>query len=292
MSTAIDLSMLPAPTIIEALDYETLLATRRADLVARYPAAADVITLESEPLNKLLEESAYRELILRQRINDAARGVMLAFATGADLDHLAALFDIARHEGELNDALRQRTQQSHYRLSVAGPKEAYASHARAAAPYIKDVAVTSPTPGTVLLTLLSANGNGTADASQIAAVNAALSADTVRPICDTVAVQSAQVTEYSVVAILETMGGPSSLTVRAAAQAAAEDYTRKAHQIGNAITRSGLYAALRQPGVTRVTLTSPLQPAGDNDILIQPAALGAAWCMSVTVTLGDERGSP
>ena len=79
MSTVIDLSMLPAPTIIEALDYETLLTTRRADLVARYPAAADVITLESEPLNKLLEESAYRELILRQRINDAARGVMLAF---------------------------------------------------------------------------------------------------------------------------------------------------------------------------------------------------------------------
>lgn len=287
----IDLSMLPAPAIIEALDFETLLATRRADLVERYPAAADVIALESEPLNKLLEESAYRELILRQRINDAARGVMLAFATGADLDHLAALFDIARLDGELDDALRPRTQQSLYRLSVAGPAQAYASHARAAAPYIKDVAVTSPIPGTVLLTLLSTNGNGTADAGQIAAVLAALSADTVRPICDTVAVQSAMVIDYRVVATLETMGGPSGQAVRAAAQAAAEAYTRNAHKIGNAITRSGLYAALRQPGVTRVTLTSPLQPAGDSDILIQPAELGAAWCAGVTVIDGNERGA-
>ena len=88
------------------------------------------------------------------------------------------------------------------------------------------------------------------------------------------------------------MGGPSSQAVRTAAQAAAEDYTRNAHKIGNAITRSGLYAALRQPGVTRVRLTAPVQPTGDNDILIQPAALGAAWCTGVIVTLNDERGSP
>lgn len=292
MSSAIDLSMLPPPSIIEELDFETLLAARRADLVERYPAAADVIVLESEPLNKLLEESAYRELILRQRINEAARGVMLAFAGGADLQHLAALFGVQQQDGEADDALRLRTQQSLYRLSVAGPAEAYASHARAAAPYIKDIAVTNPTPGTVLLTLLSATGNGAASSDQIAAVNAALSADTVRPICDTVLVQSAAIIDYSVEAVLETLGGPSAEAVRAAAQAAAERYARDAHQIGNAVTRSGLYAALRQPGVTRVTLITPAQPAGDSDILVQPTALGAAWCASVIVRLADKRVAP
>lgn len=292
MSIAIDLSMLPPPSIIEELDFETLLAARRADLVERYPAAADVIVLESEPLNKLLEESAYRELILRQRINEAARGVMLAFAGGADLQHLAALFGVQQQAGEADDALRLRTQQSLYRLSVAGPTEAYASHARAAAPYIKDVAVTSPTPGTVLLTLLSAIGNGEASIDQIAAVEAALSADTVRPICDTVLVQSAAVSQYSVEAVLETLGGPSGEAVRAAAQAATERYVRDAHQIGNAVTRSGLYAALRQPGVTRVTLITPAQPAGDSDILVQPATLGAAWCASVIVRLAEKRVAP
>lgn len=286
---SIDLSLLPAPTIIEPLDYEELVASRRADLLARYPAAADVIAMESEPLNKLLEESAYRELLLRQRINDAARGVMLAFAAGTDLDQLAALFDISRLDGETDDAFRARIQQSLYGLSVAGPKEAYARHARAAHPRIKDVDITTPSPGTVLVTILGTDGNGTADSEQIATVTAALSADTVRPLCDTVVVQSAVITQYSVTATIETLSGPSGQTVRAAAQSAAERYAESAHRIGNAITRSGLYAALRQPGVTRVTLIAPMQPSGDSDILIQPPELGAAWCTGVTVTLSENR---
>ena len=33
---------------------------------------------------------------MRARVNDAARAVMLASATGHDLDHLAALFSVAR----------------------------------------------------------------------------------------------------------------------------------------------------------------------------------------------------
>ncbi len=34
------------------------------------------------------EENAYREVIWRQRVNEAARAVMLAYATGADLDQI------------------------------------------------------------------------------------------------------------------------------------------------------------------------------------------------------------
>jgi phage-related baseplate assembly protein len=34
--------------------------------------------------------------MLRQRINDAARAVMPAYAVKADLDHIAALFGITR----------------------------------------------------------------------------------------------------------------------------------------------------------------------------------------------------
>ena len=38
--TTQDLTQLPAPTVVEALDFETILASHRADLIARYPAAA------------------------------------------------------------------------------------------------------------------------------------------------------------------------------------------------------------------------------------------------------------
>ena len=49
-----DLTQLPPPEVVETLDFETILQVHRADLLARYPEAAAVIDLESEPLNKLL----------------------------------------------------------------------------------------------------------------------------------------------------------------------------------------------------------------------------------------------
>ena len=99
MTTLIDLSLLPAPNVIEPLDYETLLADRKARLLALAPTAqqaelAAVLALESEPLTQFLQETAYRELLLRARINDAARACMLPWATGADLDNLGALYGV------------------------------------------------------------------------------------------------------------------------------------------------------------------------------------------------------
>ncbi len=101
MNNAIDLSQLPAPNVIEPLDYETILAERKARLIALHPeeereAVAELLALESEPTVKLLQENAYRELLLRQRINEAARAVMIAFANDEDLDQLGANLNVKR----------------------------------------------------------------------------------------------------------------------------------------------------------------------------------------------------
>ncbi|MDD3652313.1 MAG: hypothetical protein PHC73_12625, partial [Immundisolibacter sp.] len=111
----IDLSRLPPPTVVETYSYEAILAARKQDLIDLFPAdrqaeLAAVLALESEPLTKFLEESSYREVLLRARVNDAARAVMLAYATGADLEHLAAYLGVERLEGETDDRLRTRTQ--------------------------------------------------------------------------------------------------------------------------------------------------------------------------------------
>ena len=55
--TAINLSGLASPDVIETLDYETIVKDMRDDLVARFPAIAGVIDLESEPARKLIEAS-------------------------------------------------------------------------------------------------------------------------------------------------------------------------------------------------------------------------------------------
>ena len=102
MSELVDLKKLPAPKVVQELSYETLLAQRKekflslqeSDDMRKHWQAR--LQLESEPVVKLLEENAYLELLLRTHINESAKAVMLAYATGSDLDQLGALFGIKR----------------------------------------------------------------------------------------------------------------------------------------------------------------------------------------------------
>ena len=300
MGALIDLSQLPPPNVVEALDYESILAQRKAALVARYPAdkqtdVAAVLALESEPLTKFLEESAYRELLLRQRINEAARAVMLAYAQGADLEHIAALFGVFRlvikpadpiagtpAMMESDADLRQRVQLAPQSFSVAGPEGAYRSHARDADGRVLDASATSPTPGEVCVTVLSREGDGTAPADLLAKVEAALRSDDVRPLTDFVTVQSAAILPYDVVAVLHLFPGPDSSVVVAEARRRLAIYVAACHRLGRVVARSGLDAALHVAGVERVDLQ---YPADD----IRADLTQAPYCIGVDVKSGAQR---
>ncbi|WP_107311235.1 baseplate J/gp47 family protein [Burkholderia metallica] len=274
--TPIDLSQLPSPDVVETIDYETLLAARKARFVSLYPAdeqaeIAATLALESEPVVKLLQENAYREIVLRQRVNDAARAVMLAYAVGTDLDHLAALFGIQRltitpADPEHNLAavmesdtdLRARTQLAPQSLSVAGPEGAYVSHARNADGRVLDASAVSPAPCEVLVSVLARDGDGTADPALIAAVAAALQADDVRPLTDKVTVRGAEILRYQVRARLVFFAGPDRAVALAEANRAMKKYTESMHRLGMEVTLDGIYAAARAAGVQKVILESPL----------------------------------
>jgi phage-related baseplate assembly protein len=292
--SAIDLSLLPVPDVVETLDYEVILAAMKADLAARAPEVAAVLALESEPLVKLLEVCAYREVLIRARVNDAAQAVTLARATGTDLDNLAALFGVARlviSPGnpsavppvaatlESDADLRRRAQLALEGFSTAGPEGAYVFHALSADADVLDVSATSPSPGDVLVTVLSRTGSGTAPAPLLATVQAALNADDVRPLCDNVVVQSAAIVSYAITATLYFYPGPDSAVVMAAAQAAATAYAAAQHRIGRDVTISGLHAALHQPGVQRVVLTSP-------SAALTIGSAQASWCTAITLMNG------
>jgi phage-related baseplate assembly protein len=294
----IDLSLLPAPAVIEPLDYETLLAARKAALIALWPEAdrpalIATLALESEALTKYLQESTYRELILRARINDAAHACMLAYATGPDLDQIGANYGVPRliltaanltaippiaAVLEPDTDYRDRILLSLAALSVAGPEDAYRYHARSASGDVLDAAADSPTPGNVTVTLLSRLGDGTPSTDLLSQVDAILSAKSVRPLTDHLTVRAATIVGYTVTATLTTYPGPDAAVVLAEAQAALANYLDSVRRIGYDITRSGIYAALHRPGVQRVTLTAP-----SSDITID--ALSAGHCIAVTVTL-------
>lgn len=287
--TQIDLSQLPAPKVVEALDFETILASIKANILAAMPELSDVMALESEPLVKLAEALAYVALTHRARVNDAAEAVMLAFATGTDLDHLAALFGVERllvaaatettgAVYEADAALRLRTQLSLEAFTTAGSIGAYEYHARTASALVADVSVTTPEPGTVLVTILSTEGDGTPDAALLAQVNAALSAEEVRPLCDAVIVAAPELLTYGVVAELVVAGGPDTSVVLEQAQEAVVAYVAAVHALGGTVAISGLHAALHQAGVTRATLTSP---AAD----IETTPLQAPICTAITISI-------
>jgi phage-related baseplate assembly protein len=308
----IDLAQIPAPNIVEALDFETIFTAMLADLQAR--DATFTALLESDPAYKILEVAAYRELLLRQRVNDAARGVMLATAIGTDLDNLAANFNVSRllitpanltvippisaiYESDVN--FKARTQLAFEGLSSAGPVGSYIFHGLSASAEVKDIAVDAvtfhitdglvvidndanldlPEPGKVAVTVLSITSPGTADADLLALVLAAVNVESVRPLTDRVTVRSAAIINYSVVATLTFYDGPSSAIVLAAANAALATYIDSHHKIGYNVTRSGIFAALHQPGVQNVVLTTP-----SADVVIENYQ--ASYCTAVTLTNG------
>jgi phage-related baseplate assembly protein len=151
--TTIDFSSIPAPSIIEELDYEAILEEMIADLRARDPSYTEI--LESDPGVKILEVAAARELTLRQRVNDALRATLLRFAIGADMDNLAAFYGVTRLLDEDDEALRLRTIERIMGSSTAGGAAWYRYQALTADDRVKDAAVSSPAPGEVLVSILS-----------------------------------------------------------------------------------------------------------------------------------------
>ncbi|HHR1550247.1 MULTISPECIES: baseplate assembly protein [Klebsiella] len=276
----IDLSQLPSPTIIEALDFETILSEVKAVMVAAFPAdqqsaVAAALGLESEPLNVIAQAMAYRELLLRQRINEGAAACMLSHATGDDLDNIAANLDTERliiteatdtadAVTESDEALRLRAQAAFEGMSVAGPSAAYEYFARSASGKVADARATSPSPAEVVVAVLSTEGDGTASPELLAAVADAVNDEEVRPLGDRVTVQSAEIVEYEIDATLYLYPGPESEPIINAALASLQTFLKNADKkIGRDVPRSAISASLHVQGVQRVVLNSP---AGDLQI--------------------------
>jgi phage-related baseplate assembly protein len=300
--SAINLTRLPAPQIIEQPDFEAIFAARKARLIelaeefgtADYVASLTAaLELESEPLVHLLQEDSYRELLLRAAVQDAGRGNLLAFAQGAVLDHLAAFYGVARQVVqeadatvnppipellESDDRFRARVQLAPEGFSTAGPVGAYVFWALSASPEVKDVAVLqTATPGEVRVIVLSTEADGTPDANLLALVETVT--EPRRPLTDNLMVEAATVQPYTVEAELTLYDGPDAEVVRQASLAAVTAFVDEHHRLGHDINIAGLHAALYLEGVQDVTITAPAA-----SLIIAPDA--AAFCTGITVTVG------
>ena len=276
--TAIDLSAMTPPDIIETLDYETIVTDMRDDLVARFPAIVGVIDLESEPARKLIEAFAYRELLLRARINDSARAVLLASSYGSNLDHLGALFTTMRQGGETDDRLRRRIQLAPEAFSVAGPKGAYQYHALTVAPWSRDVSAIMTAPGTVRVTMLKEGAEPVPTPAELQSVLIALRDDAVRPLTDVVQVLGPQVVPVTIDARLTLYPGPDGTLVQSRALVAITAWVERNRMLGMNLRRSAIFARLHQEGVHSVELIAPAE-----DVVLDDTEVYAVTALTVTV---------
>lgn len=297
--TPIDLANLPLPAVVEPLDFEGIYAAMQDQLAQLDPTLANLP--DSDPVAKVLQVAAYRELNLRARINSAASAVMLTTATGTDLDNLVAkepyniqrlLLDPGNPSAvppiaptyETDAALRRRAQLAPRRYSTAGPTAAYQFWALGADADVADASVASPNPVEVVVTVLSRSAeNGVPTQGVLDAVTRVLTDDNVRPLTDQVTVQAATPVDYSIDATLTLYFGPDQQVVEDAANAALDAYLTDTHKLGLDVTRAGIIAALYQTGVQNVELTSPAA-----DIVIAPNEIAHLTSRSVVVSGRDE----
>lgn len=248
--SAIDLSGYQLPDILEVLNAESYLARNKLALAEAWDAirgtrpALDTLALEHEPLTAQLRVASEIERLLRGHINDRVKGVTLAGARGAMLDHLAMTYFAgltrrvitpavpetgAAAVLEDDETFRQRIALSPESWSTAGPEGAYLFWALSASGDVLDVAAYSEDEGVCLaprvrVAVLSRLGDGTASPELIAAVEATLNRRAIRPMGDLVTVESAVPLPFNVAVTLKIRPGASPVPVRQAAEARIRAY--------------------------------------------------------------------
>jgi len=292
MSDIVDLSALPAPDVLEPLDFEETyqegLGTFREYMGDNWSAP-----LESDPVVKLMEVGAYNKVGNRARVNDAAKALLLAHAIGSDLDQLGANVNLKRlviqaedltavppvpEVKEKDDPFRDRIQLAFEGLTTAGPRNSYILHARNASGLVADASAESPSPACVTVTVLSSEGEGVAGPDLLVTVAAGLNDEDVRPLGDRVTVQSAQIIRYQINAILHmNSAGPEADASLAEAKVRLGKWVNPRKRLGVEVARSAIDAQVHVAGVSRVELTGWVDLA--------PNKAQAAYCTGWSVVL-------
>lgn len=273
--TELDISRLQPPSAIDGSDFEEIFSRKKAALIALCPESiretvAQTLELESEPLTIDLQQQAYQELLVRRRINEAVKSNLLAFAQGADLDHLAAAYGLTRKtlraadpdahppvaaEYETDGDLRRRVQAHPEKYAAAGPRAAYEAHAIDAHPQITHARAIRREAGSVEVFIKTQGG--TPDETVLAAAREYLSAETRRPLCDNVQVSAARPKDAAVEYTAEYQDNFDRAAVRAAARAALDGLWQQNRHIGASVALSKIIGALDTEGIKKITLHRP-----------------------------------
>lgn len=251
---ALDLSEIAPPDIIDPLNFELILDEMIEDFKGRFPEY-NVEGLESDPIIKALQVGAARELLLRAKVNDAARAVMLASSQKGDLDQLAALYKTKRliigtkpdsneplYEDDI--AYKRRVSLAPEAFSSAGPRGAYIYFALTGdgeIRYTTDADAMKETGGHVVVAIMGPLGEPTD--FEIKKVTEALSGEDRLPMTDYVTVRGAERHEFDVNGVLTIAAGPDASMMKDKCIAGVQKYTDSQYKLNGEITKSAVINA-------------------------------------------------
>lgn len=281
----LDITTLPAPAVIQEVDYEVILARQKAQFITEWNAlrvtfpelpAYDTLSIESDPVGIVTQAESYREMLLLARINEAARARLLAFAVGSDLDQLAAFYDVVRQPGETDTRLKTRVILAIQGRSTGGPKERYKSIAMNADVRVASVEVyrvgRSPL---IYVAIYSTEPNGVASEGLLTIVRAALENDNVQLVNDEFVVASAVLTVVNLVANIWLLPDADEATVTRAATALRDSWAIE-QALGRDLIREWWVSKLMISGVHKVT---PITA----DVIVPPSQAAAIGTITLNL---------
>lgn len=299
----VDFSQLPAPNLIQELDYETIFNERKEKFIALYPASEHAkwrtaLSRESDPVVKILQENSYLELLYRNKCNADARSLLLAYAKGPDLDHLAlteyglirlivtpadnSVVPPRQAIYESDERLKERCLLQYDGMNTAGSSNAYKFFTLTADGRVDGVKVHSDIERPYELDIVISqidSVNGQASQELVNIVQAALDPESVRPVCDRPVVKSSIPQPYQLTARLFIRKNAEDSLLLEAANLRIQSYVQKSRKEGQSIRLSALYAALHVDGIKRVIIDSPASDI-EIDIYHHP------HCTATSITIG------
>jgi phage-related baseplate assembly protein len=264
----LDLSRFPAPVAIRGVDFDRLRLSGLSLLkqaFAQFGIDWDVETIEGTPGAIINRALTFREFLAYVRINDAVRAVMVAFATGSDLDHLGAFHGVERRTisagvAESDSEFRRRVLLAPEAWAAAGPLFAYVFHALGADPRVLNADVwTKPGTGIVRVAIQSREGAGTADSDLVQAVSTHLNRADIKPLTDQVVVTSIVNVPYQISVRGSVLFGPDPLTAKAEAEESLAAMAAERRTPSRDVPRSAVFAAAMVGSMDKVIVDSPAE---------------------------------
>ena len=288
---AFGLTALPAPDVIETPDYDNILTrviSRLRTINSDYTSI-----VEGDPAYAVMQSIVFEIVMILQRINDAARAVLVTHAIGDDLDNLGVLFSVYRQVLQqedltadppipeiLEDDVRFRDRVLNALEAIApGSKAWYRGYALESSSMVKDAIALKTNPGEATVYIQADNKTAVPDSTLITTVRDFITEEERKFICDTVLVSAIGIRSYALTASIKPVLGLNRNTVLADIQKRAEEFANERKVIGQPIPLSHIYAALITDAVSEIDLSSPVSN-------IVPTSTEVPVATSVTITLG------